>query len=266
MSEKRLLRILTWPLLGFLLSVDFAFGKPVSKLADPEEAAGMFEGDMMLSPGQERMLESGIQGRNGLIDETKRWPNGVVYYKVVGDFDVKHREAILDAIEALEKHTCLKFRVANETSKHYVAIYSKTGGCYTAVGYQAKVQTMNLENYPIGEGCFRPGTILHEFMHALGFYHQQSDSDRDSYITVHYENIVPGKEFNFEKYKGTVVTDFDMGYDYDSCLHYRPGAFSVNGQDTIVPLDLTARIGQREYLSEKDKAKINIMYKCPILI
>lgn len=125
---------------------------------------------------------------------------------------------------------------------------------------------MNLENYPIGEGCFRPGTILHEFMHALGFYHQQSDSDRDKYVQVVYDNIVPGKEFNFEKYDLSIVTDFDMGYDYDSCLHYRPGAFSKNGQDTIVPLDAKARIGQREHLSKKDINKINIMYKCPILI
>ncbi|XP_036343341.1 seminal metalloprotease 1-like, partial [Rhagoletis pomonella] len=177
-----------------------------------------------------------------------------------------HQEAILEAIEVIEKRTCLKFIAANETSNHYVAISSESGGCYTAVGYQAKVQTMNLENYPVGEGCFRPGTILHEFMHALGFYHQQSDSDRDSYVTVHYENITPGKEFNFVKYSRTIVTDFNVGYDYDSCLHYRSRAFSANGKDTIIPLDSTARIGQREYLSEKDVAKINIMYKCPILI
>ncbi|XP_054083578.1 seminal metalloprotease 1 [Zeugodacus cucurbitae] len=260
-----LLRILLWPILVALLGVNFALGKPVSTLQDAEESAGMFEGDMILTEAQERLLRSTQQGRNGLVDETKRWPNRVVYYKIVGDFDAIHRQAILDAIEVLETRTCLKFREASTSSKQYVAISSKAGGCFTAVGYQAKVQTMNLENYPIGEGCFRPGTILHEFMHALGFYHQQSDSERDEFIQVVYDNIVAGKELNFEKYNASYVTDFDMGYDYDSCLHYRAGAFSKNGQDTIVPLDKTARIGQRDHLSKMDINKINIMYKCPIL-
>uniref|UniRef100_A0A0K8URH9 Metalloendopeptidase n=1 Tax=Bactrocera latifrons TaxID=174628 RepID=A0A0K8URH9_BACLA len=260
-----LLRILIWPIFGVLLSANLACGKPISTLLDAEEIAGMFEGDMVLTADQERLLRSPLQGRNGLVNETKRWPNRIVYYKIVGDFDLIHRQAISDAIEVLEARTCLKFHEANEASKQYVAISSMAGGCYTAVGYQAKVQTMNLENYPVGEGCFRAGTILHEFMHALGFYHQQSDSNRDKYIHVVYDNIVPGKEPNFEKYDASFVTDFDVGYDYDSCLHYRPGAFSKNGKDTIVPLDATAVIGQREHLSKKDINKINIMYKCPIL-
>ncbi|XP_061401155.1 seminal metalloprotease 1-like [Musca vetustissima] len=235
---------------------------------DPEESAGFVEGDMVLSDTQLRLIKgsSKVQGRNGLIDENKRWPDAIVYYKIVGDFDLAHRNAILDGISTLESRTCIRFREADSSQKHYVAITSQSGGCFTAVGYQRKVQQMNLQIFPLGEGCFRTGTILHEFMHALGFYHQQSDSQRDDYIRVVYENIVPGKEFNFDKYSSSLVTDFDVGYDYDSCLHYRPGAFSQNGEDTIVPLDPKAKIGQRVSLSEKDVKKINIMYKCPIKI
>lgn len=147
-----------------------------------------------------------------------------------------------------------------------MSITSEEGGCFSAVGYLAKVQQMNLQVYPLGKGCFRTGSILHEFMHVLGFYHQQSDANRDDYIQVIYENIIPGKEFNFDKYSSSMVTDFDQGYDYNSCMHFGPGAFSNNGKDTIVPLDPSAEIGQRVGLSEKDRNKINIMYKCPVPI
>ncbi|XP_030561437.1 seminal metalloprotease 1 [Drosophila novamexicana] len=239
---------------------------PWSPSADPEETAGFVEGDMQLTEEQQLTLEQGPVGRNGLIDTTKRWPNSLLVYKISDDFDAAHRQAILQGIQTLEETTCVQFREANENDVAFLSITADSGGCYTSVGYQGKPQQMNLEIYPIGEGCFRPGTVLHELMHALGFYHQQSSALRDDFIEVIEENIVPGKEFNFKKYSANVVTDFDMGYDYNSCLHYRPGAFSINGKDTIVPLDETAEIGQRTGLSEKDIAKINIMYKCPILI
>ncbi|XP_016977281.1 seminal metalloprotease 1 [Drosophila rhopaloa] len=250
-----------------LLQVVLNTGKPLpAGVYDPEEAAGFVEGDMMLTEEQQRNLEHGPKTRNGLINTEKRWPNNVVVYKISDDFDAAHKRAIQTGITTLETNTCVRFREATDEDTAYLTVTAKSGGCYTAVGYQGARQEMNLEIYPLGEGCFRPGTILHEFMHALGFYHQQSSAIRDGYINVIYDNIVPGKEFNFQKYDATVVTDFEVGYDYDSCLHYRPGAFSINGEDTIVPLDSSAEIGQRVGLSSKDIDKINIMYKCPILL
>lgn len=239
---------------------------PLRWSIDPEETGGYAEGDMQLTEEQQLILEHGPKERNGLISASKRWPAKLVIYRISEDFDVAHKEAILRGIQTLEDSSCLKFREATDEDVAYVRITANPGGCYTAVGYQGQPQEMNLEIFPIGEGCFRPGTILHEFMHALGFYHEQSSALRDDYINVVEENIVPGKEFNFKKYSASVITDFDVGYDYNSCLHYRPGAFSVNGKDTIIPLDKTVVIGQRRGLSEKDIDKINIMYKCPHLV
>ncbi|XP_022214916.1 seminal metalloprotease 1 [Drosophila obscura] len=252
-----------------LVSVKLSQGKPLPLPAgvyDPEEAGAFAGGDMVLTEEQKANLEHGPKERNGLINTDRRWPNNVVVYKISEDFVGTHREAILKGIDTLEQNSCVKFREATDQDTAYLTITAKAGGCYTDVGYRAAPQEMNLEIYPIGEGCFRPGTILHEFLHALGFYHEQSSTIRDDYVNVVFGNIVPGKEFNFQKYSASVVTDFDVGYDYDSCLHYRPGAFSVNGEDTIIPLDSNAVIGQRLGLSAKDIDKINIMYKCPILL
>ena len=43
--------------------------------------------------------------------------------------------------------------------------------------------------------CFQHGTILHEFMHTLGFYHEENRGDRDDYVRINWDNIIPGNPF-----------------------------------------------------------------------
>ena len=48
--------------------------------------------------------------------------------------------------------------------------------------------------------CLMSGIVMHELMHAAGFWHEQSRADRDDYITINWANIQAGMEFNFLKY------------------------------------------------------------------
>lgn len=49
------------------------------------------------------------------------------------------------------------------------------------------------QSISIGSGCAIIDTVLHEIMHAVGFFHTSSRYDRDSYVVIIPENIIPGK-------------------------------------------------------------------------
>lgn len=76
---------------------------------------------------------------------------------------------------------------------------------------------------------------MHEFLHALGFYHMQSATERDDWVRIEWGHIQPGMEHNFETYDSKYITNFEVDYDVTSVMHYSAYAFSVNGYATIIP-------------------------------
>ena len=64
--------------------------------------------------------------------------------------------------------------------------------CWSTVGREFNIP--GSQELSIGNGCNTKGIIIHELMHALGFWHEQSRTDRDKYIAVMWENIKPGRK------------------------------------------------------------------------
>ena len=90
--------------------------------------------------------------------------------------------------------------------------------------------------YYSGYGCVSIGTVVHEMLHAAGFWHEQSRPDRDQHVSILWENISPGREDNFARYSRAEVSTLSLPYDTQSVMHYSATAFSRNGQYTITPL------------------------------
>ncbi|KAJ8004408.1 hypothetical protein DPEC_G00135400 [Dallia pectoralis] len=135
-----------------------------------------------------------------------------------------------------------------------------SASCWSFLGRTEGPQPLSLQS----PGCMWSGIASHEFMHALGFVHEQSRSDRDRYVTIVWDNIIQGQEHNFKKYP---TNNLNTIYDYSSVMHYGRFAFSEDGGPTIIPKpDPWIPIGQREGPSRLDIHKINLLYECGGLI
>ncbi|XP_017768142.1 PREDICTED: zinc metalloproteinase nas-4-like [Nicrophorus vespilloides] len=216
------------------------------------EVSGQYQGDIVLNQKQ----------RNGLIHEVYRWPDNEVPYEFDPSLSEEHKKHIAESVKIFEQVSCVKARPKRPEDGNYIYITNEPSGCWSYVGRQSGKQIVNFQDYPVGEGCFRSATIQHEFLHAIGFYHQQSSTERDDFVEIVWKNIKKGTESNFDKYDADEITNFGEKYDYGSVMHYGEYAFSDNGEKTIVPKDPNAEIGQRVGLSPIDIAKLNKMYGC----
>ncbi|KXJ72215.1 hypothetical protein RP20_CCG018582 [Aedes albopictus] len=217
--------------------------------ANPWELSGLFEGDMLLESHS---------ARNGVLNDTLRWTDATVpYYIHDEDFTDEEELVILKALKEYHNKTCIKFRPYHKTDTNYVVFRSNASGCWSSVGMQSEGQIVNLQS----PGCIKHGVVVHELLHALGFFHQQSAANRDDYVKILWENIEPGHEHNFNKYNDSVVTSYGVEYDYGSVMHYSGKAFSKNKEPTIEALQPNVTLGQRNGLSEKDVTKLEQMYQ-----
>ncbi|KAG5668445.1 hypothetical protein PVAND_016385 [Polypedilum vanderplanki] len=234
------------------------------------ENGQFYQGDIVLLPDQEEILNQPLPAdndnfptRTGLISEYYRWPRNrdgkvIVPYEIGKEYSLYDRIRMYLAMFDIERYTCIHFkqRVGEED---YVHIKSGNG-CSSNLGKVGGRQDISLKR----NGCLSRGTIQHELIHALGYDHMHSHSDRDKYVTIVWNNIDRKAYNNFEKNDPRKFSNFGTDYDFYSVMHYNPTAFSSNGKRTIVPKIEKYRnvIGQRVGLSEGDAQRINNMYNC----
>ncbi|XP_037799604.1 zinc metalloproteinase nas-4-like [Penaeus monodon] len=226
---------------------------------DPITTSGFFQGDIMVASEDQlyQILEGDSDGQHSAIKNPQKiWPNSVIPYVISATFSSQERAVIARAMAEYHQNTCIRF-VPRSSHADYIHIL-RGQGCSSAVGRSGGAQVVSL-----GYGCVQIGVVIHELMHAAGFWHEQSRPDRDSFVTINWSNIVPHLQYNFEKKTTAVTQDLGLSYDYDSIMHYGPYAFAVNRHyPTITPRRSGATIGQRNGFSKLDIQGLNLLYRC----
>lgn len=203
-----------------------------------------------------------------------------VPYDFAGNVNATQQQQAINAMNAISAKVGVTFRVRVGTDADWIRFQSSTFN-NSPVGRQGGMQIINIVSW---------GTqiiIVHEVYHSLGFWHEQSATDRDTYVTINFGNVcgssgTPGNAchpatcqgcadamgnfiscaFNFNI---TAGSSFWGPYDFDSFMHYGRTAFSCNGGDTItVNAPWTdpwqGMIGQRTHFSLIDELSCRGIY------
>ncbi|EDO44551.1 predicted protein, partial [Nematostella vectensis] len=231
---------------------------------DADESPDLFEGDIELTPDEVSLLSSqtfdDVTKRNAHLHRQGLWRARTIPYEIDTVLVNKgFKDSIASAVQAFHTGTCLRW-VKRSNEKNWI-LFKYGQACKSRVG--KTWLTEGAQGITLSDGCNRSGTIIHEMMHAIGFWHEQSRPDRDQHVEVMWENIEQGQEHEFAKYGHDMIDTLGVAYDYESVMHYGRQSFSKNKKATIQALgDPTRGLGRTDGLSSLDIMKINLLYDC----
>lgn len=246
-------------------------GVPMEKL----DSVYIFQGDILLSREQAEELElPGLTETKGIVLNTDKyvWPDGIVYFCIgdeannvtVSSIRFTQHEKIYEAMNYYHRTTGVEFRHvtvarAGRNGKYivepdYIQLIDGDG-CWSALGRRGGKQQLCLD-----PSWATVGNAMHELGHAIGLLHEQGRPDRDQYINVNFNNILPEQRSNFEVI--TVSSLRGPFMDFNSLMLY--GSYNTFAIDydkpTMTKKDGSTWNAQRSYLSDEDLNLISTKY------
>lgn len=204
----------------------------------------------------------------GLFKTNSAWPNSTIPIEIDQKFSIEETNIIIQSLNNMMNVTNLYFKKHNPAVIENFIRYTKyevineildIGGNSNAIGM------LGLGGQDINLSTVHPRTVVHETMHALGFYHEQSRNDNSKFITINWTNIEIPYILNFAPMDLAGAKNIGS-YDIRSIMHYPYNAFGKieNGRrvQTIVNnTDQTdTTFGKSVVMSTGDIASINAVY------
>ncbi len=164
--------------------------------------------------------DSDSDHRQATAEKPQPWPGGVIPYDL--SKLTPPQQAI--ALRAMQRwvDTGAKIKFLPRTHEvEYVNFTGQTnaGNNTSHVGFKLGERTdINITAFWWRDLEWMPA---HELGHVLGFFHEHERWDRDQSVTIHYENIKPGRAHDYDWIAKTNWLVTTLPYDYKSIMHYR---------------------------------------------
>ncbi len=152
--------------------------------------------------------------------KTQPWPDGIIPYDISKLSPPQQTIALRAMQRWMDTGANIKF-VSRANEVEYVNFTGKTnaGNNTSHIGYKKSEPTdINITAFWWRELEWMPA---HELGHVLGFHHEHERWDRDQFVTIHYENIKPGRAHDYDWIARTNWLVTSLPYDYQSIMHYR---------------------------------------------
>ena len=62
--------------------------------------------------------------------------------------------------------------------------------------YEDYARVGGKQQVSLSDECVDYPTVIHEFMHVVWFIHEHQRDDRDGYVKIVWNNIIPGMDFD----------------------------------------------------------------------
>jgi hypothetical protein len=181
------------------------------------------------------------------------WTGGIVPYVFDANVSTLNRVRAENAMAEWAAVANVQF-VPRTNQANYVTFRDSSGN-NSYVGMIGGSQTINMYNWNWKY------IICHEIKHALGYLHEQSRPDRDTYVTIHLANICCSAGGNFNITNSATAVG---AYDFYSIMHYGETAFSTGSAPTITAnpgyTQFQSAMGNRNYMTDLDALGVASRY------
>jgi Astacin (Peptidase family M12A) len=148
------------------------------------------------------------------------WPGGIIPYDI-SKLTAAQQTVALRAMQRWTNAGAKLQFIPRTTEVEYVCFTGNTnaGNNTSVVGFKKGARAdINITAFWWRQGPWMPA---HELGHALGFFHEHQRWDRDQFVTIHYENIKPGRASDYDWVPKANWVVSSLPYDYRSIMHYR---------------------------------------------
>lgn len=231
---------------------------------DPVDSV-YFSGDMIFSKEFIEKICANANARSAVAADTDLyWPNKEIKYMFYPySFSTEEENTIKSALDEISNATSISFVLNGSAAIQERIVFKRSNvenTSFSPIGKQSN-KPNNIQLAP--NITVKKGTVIHEVLHSLGFFHEHSRTDRDDYVTIIEENIDPDYLYAFDTFIDKGYSGYNRGpFDFGSIMLYSSrNGFEINpSQPSMTRKDGSTFTGQRNGLSDGDIAGLNYIY------